>query len=158
MALAILSAALAACGGGKATRSDAAAALCAIRQVSLLGDLDGQTIDATVDMDGYNFQQATPPYTLDVMYTGGTLNMQFTDLISSAMSSTATGTIVMPAVTPHAGETICAAAGTIAIEQFVGDGQALADYIFTLTDLSLGPTCPGTSVAGSMLGCLNSAF
>jgi hypothetical protein len=57
----------------------------------------------------------------------------------------------MPASAPHAGETVCGASGTVKYEEFTNDSGT--DYVFTLMDLSVGPTCPGTPLAGSLAGC-----
>jgi hypothetical protein len=118
--------------------------------MALLGELDGQHVDASTDFSQSVFQQLTLPYSLDLS-TGNLLHLEWNEFLSKGAVTAASGTVAMPAgVAPHAGETICGAAGTFKYRDAAGGAS---DYIFTLTDLSLGPSCPGTSLAGSLAGC-----
>jgi hypothetical protein len=65
----------------------------------------------------------------------------------------ATGTIVMPAGAPHAGETFCGASGNIGETDPANTG-AHVNQVFTLGTLSVGPTCPGVALAGHISGCV----
>jgi len=91
-----------------------AQATCTFNKVTLVGDLDGQTVDVQVDQTGGLFQQFSLPYTMDTPFTGGMVHMEWTTLLPiNRPAVSATGTIVMPAGAPHAGETFCGASGNI---------------------------------------------
>lgn len=151
-ALALVALASGACGGGDGgSGSGLPPATCTAGMMALLGELDGQHVDAATAFSGWSFQQATPPHTLDLPPDGSVLHLEWTMLLPPGVSDAASGTVVMPATAPHAGELICGAGGSASYEDFTNGGGN--DYIFTLTDLSLGPTCPGTPLAGSLAGC-----
>jgi hypothetical protein len=119
--------------------------------MALLGELDGQHVDAATAFTLWSFQQGVLPHSLDLPNDGSLLHLEWRMLLPPGVPDAATGRVVIPATAPRAGETICAASGSIKYEDFTnGNG---ADYIFTLTDLSSGPTCPGTPLAGSLAGC-----
>ena len=125
-------------------------ATCTSGMLTLLGELDGQAVDASTPATSWSFQQLSLPHTLDVPGDGSVLHLEWTGLISIGGTGPASGRVIMPASAPHPGETICGAAGTLKDEE-VSDSRT--NYRFTLTDLSLGPTCPGTALAGSLAGC-----
>jgi hypothetical protein len=149
-ALALLALASAACGGSNGSGPSIPPATCTMGMLALLGDLDGQPVDASTAFSGWAFQQATTPHTLDLPFDGSLLHLEWTMLLPAGRFDVASGRVVMPATAPHAGETICGATGRVKYEDFSTNGT---DYVFTLTDLSLGPTCPGASLEGSLAGC-----
>ena len=133
-------------------------ATCTAGIVAFLGELDGQHVDASTAFSSWGFQQLTLPYSLDIPPPdGNVLHLEWTTPILENGTSAASGTAVMPATAPHAGETICAASGTMS-DRPLSSGGGDSDYVFTLTDLSSGPTCPGTSLAGSLAGCARIVF
>src|SRR4051794_13244264 len=92
--LMLLSLALAACGGGAgSSRGDAAASICIPLRVVLVGDLNGHPVDVAVRSNSSSFQQATPPYTFEVVYADGTAHLQWVDTIGSGQTAAASGTV-----------------------------------------------------------------
>jgi hypothetical protein len=130
---------------------------CMPRMMTLLGELDGQHVDASTAFTQWAIQQLTLPYSMDLPTDGSILHLEWTTGILDGGSAAASGTVVMPANAPRAGETICAATGTMGVRP-LSSGGGNSDYPFTLTDLSSGPTCPGTSLAGSLAGCAQTMF
>ncbi|HMF43699.1 MAG TPA: hypothetical protein VKQ32_23655 [Polyangia bacterium] len=125
---------------------------CMANMITLAGELDGQPVDVQEQDMGLAFQQLSMPYTLDVTYADGTLHVEWRTLFpNNGAGASATGTVIMPAAAPHAGETICAGSGTI---RDTSDNMGHSNYIFTLGTLSSGPTCPGAALAGSIDGCV----
>ena len=125
---------------------------CALNMVTLTGELDGQPVDVQENTTSLAFQQLSMPYTFDVGYADGTLHVEWnTRFADNAAGAPATGTLVMPAAAPHAGETICAGSGTM--RNTTGTSDAHSNYIFTFGTLSSGPTCPGAALIGSISGC-----
>ena len=149
----LLASTAAACGdsGGSGPGSNIPPATCTDGMIALLGELDGQHVDASAAFTSWIFQQGTRPYTLDLPYDGGMLHLEWnTPLFSGGAPAAASGTLVMPAAAPHAGETICGATGTTKYQDLSAGGS---DHSFTLTDLSSGPSCPGSPLMGSLAGC-----
>jgi hypothetical protein len=145
--------AAAACGSsGADTGVGSNAAACVANELTLAGELDGQPVAVQLDTTSSVFQQLSTPATLDVGYADGAVHLQWNNLLPIGQTTAATGTIVMPAGSPHAGETICAGSGSIT-DQSATDGAVIDNYLFTLRTLSTGPTCPGTALTGSIDGC-----
>ncbi len=143
----------AACGSsGSATAANTAA--CVSQMLTLAGDLDGQAVSVQLVPTGLVFQQGTTPHTFDVSYADGALHLEWNSLVAIGGTTAAAGTIVMPAGTPHAGETICAGTGTTITDQSTGGSSGLDNELFTLQTLSSGPSCPGTALGGSIDGCI----
>jgi hypothetical protein len=132
-------------------------AYCADKMIALMGDLDGQPVDLAVNYTSLAFQQLSMPYTFDVGYADGMLHLEWnTRFPENEGGASATGTLVMPAGAPHAGETIWGGGGTIRQTTTTdGTGSRHSNYIFTLGTLSAGPTCPGTAVAGTVSACVS---
>jgi hypothetical protein len=156
--VALLGALLVVVGCGSSARPAGAAAACAPLKVNLVGELDGQAVNAQLDVLSGSFQLVAPPYALDVgFFGGGTLEVAWTTAISYRQMTPATGNIVMPPGTPHAGETICAGSGaTRYVDSSGGNGGTGApnNNFFTFDTLTVGPTCPGTAaLTGSIDGC-----
>jgi len=149
MALLALTFGAAGCGSDG---PDGPQAPCVTGELSLLGELDGQHVDGSTAFADWSFQQLTPPHSLDLPAAGGVLHLEWSPLIQVGGSGAASGWVVMPAAAPHAGETICGA-GTVGYRDLGSNGTGGSDYFFTLANLSMGPTCPGTSLAGSLAGC-----
>jgi hypothetical protein len=144
--------AAAACGSGGADMGAGNnAAVCVPYELTLAGELDGQSVAVQVDVSSL-FQQISPPYTLDASYADGAVHLQWNKPLPIGQTTPVTGTIVMPAGSPHAGETICAGSGTVT-DQSATDGGVFDNYLFTLRTLSIGPTCPGAALAGEIDGC-----
>ena len=142
------------CGSsGSATSGDNTAA-CVSQKLTLAGELDGQSVSVQLDPTTYVFQQGTTPHTFDVGYADGALHLEWSTLVPIGGTTAATGTIVMPAGTPHAGETICAGNGTTITDQSPAGSGGVDNQLFTLQALSSGPSCPGTALAGSIDGCV----
>jgi hypothetical protein len=146
----------AACSSGMGADSSATAP-CASGFVTFTGEIGGQAVSVMVRETSGQFQQATVPYTLDVTYDGGQLHLEWTTTFPfDAPPTPATGTVVLPASAPHAGETICFATGTIREREPPADaGRFEVDTLFTMGSLSLGPSCPGAPIAGAsaLNGC-----
>jgi hypothetical protein len=141
------------CGSsGSATAANTAA--CVSQMLTLAGELDGQPVSVQLVPMGSVFQQGTTPHTFDVSYAAGALHLEWSTLVPIGGTTAATGTIVMPAGTPHAGETICAGNGTTITDQSTGGTGGSDNELFTLQTLSSGPSCPGAALAGSIDGCL----
>ena len=147
----LLALASGACGDGGGAGSAIPAATCTPGMLTLLGELDGQHVDAAIAASSWSFQQLSLPHTLDVPFDGSVLHLEWSTLISLGGTGAASGRVVMPANAPHPGETVCGASGTLKDQEV---SSTRSDYIFTLSDLSLGPTCPGAAVAGSLAGCI----
>src|SRR5262245_48359664 len=130
MALALLALTCGACGGSDGPNIPPAT--CTAGAMTLLGELDGQQADGSTAFSGWAFQQLTLPHSLDLPTDGSILHLEWSPLLSPNSSTATSGRVVMPASTPHAGETICAASGTFRYRDLSSNGN---DYIFTLTDL-----------------------
>ena len=145
--LALLALAALGCGSSDDDGSGGGSAPCTAGMLTLVGELDGQPVAVELDWSSRSWNQLGTPKTLDVGYAGGTVHLEWSELIARGDGTAASGTIVMPADAPRAGETICAGAGTTILD-------ADDAYRFALRGLSLGPTCPGAGVAGSIDGCV----
>jgi len=78
-------------------------ATCIGRTLTLVGDLDGKTVDVEANTTSALLQQSSQPYTLDVSYDGGVLHMEWSAMVSiNGRAASATGTLVMPARRRHA--------------------------------------------------------
>jgi len=145
--------ALAGVGCGSSDGASKTPASCMLHMVTILGDLDGQSLDVQEQTTSLAFQQGATPYTLDVGYADGTLHLEWnTRFADNSTTAPTTGTVVMPAAAPHAGETICVGSGTI--RDTTGGTGTHGNYIFTLGTLSSGPSCPGPGLGGSIGGCV----
>lgn len=134
------------CGSDDDSGPGGGSAPCVAEKLTLVGELEGQAVAIEIDWTSRSWNQLSSPKTLDVGYDGGSVHLEWSELIAEGDSASASGMVVMPAQAPRAGETICA------------DGSSsIADagdhYQFALRGLSLGPTCPGTALAGSIDGC-----
>ena len=138
--------ALSACSSTDPDEPERSSAPCVEGKLVLVGELDGQPVSAEVDYTGYVWAQLSTPGTLDVSYAGGSVHVEWSELVSAGSTTAASGTVIPPAPAPHAGETLCAASGSVTDEEETNP--------FTLRDLSLGPSCPGTPIAGSLDGCV----
>jgi hypothetical protein len=133
------------------------AAACVLGQLTLVGELDGQPVNVQISDTSSAFQQGSTPHTFDVDYAGGTLHLEWGALIGYSQTTAATGTAVMPAGAPHAGEAICAGSGTM---EYIdpsgnnGNPPGPENDVFSLGTLSSGPTCPGIALAGTINGCV----
>jgi hypothetical protein len=147
-----------ACGSSGGPAGDGteimAPAACVANKLTLVGELDDQPVDLQIDLTSSLFQQVHVPYSTDLGYVGGSAHVQWnTMIISDRPAVAATGTVVMPPGAPHAGETICGGKGTIEGTDPAGTGFKI-NQIFTLGTLTVGPTCPGPVLAGSIKGCV----
>ena len=150
---------LGACGiaavgcGSSADGGGGTPSTCALNMFTIIGDLDGQSVDVQEQTTSLAFQQLSMPYTFDVGYADGTLHVEWNKVIpNNGGAASTTGTVVMPAAAPHAGETICAGSGTI--RETSGTSGVRSNYIFTFGTLSSGPSCPGPGLGGSIGGCV----
>ncbi len=130
-------------------------AACVPGKVTVLGALDDERVDGQFERGGARYQTLDLPYSLVVQgATGPVLNIEFdSQPIEGGPAVVARGFIVMPTGGPHAGETICAAGGSFWREAAAVDAAPFGPYHFTLTMLSVGPTCPGAALAGTLTGC-----
>jgi hypothetical protein len=147
----------AACGadGGGSGPGGITPAVCVAGKLVFTGDLDGDPFDVQVDPGTELFQQFSPPFSWDLNYTAGMLHLQWNSpIFIDGSGAAATGTMVMPAGAPHAGETICGASGTIAQKDTSGGTGAHVNNLFALGTLSAGPTCPGAALSGGISGCV----
>jgi len=129
---------------------------CVDYYMALNGTLDGQPVDAQVEIAGALFQQIQQPYTYDVDYRpSGGMHLFWTKLLPIDGPAVAiTGNIDMIAGGPHGGETLCALGGALKqVDISNGTGQ-MTEYRFTLEMLSSGAACNGAPVAGSINGCI----
>jgi hypothetical protein len=144
---------LAACGSSGDGGPSGPTATCTANTITLAGEVDGQPVDASLFETSFLFQQVAKPYTCDVGYDGGMMHLEWNTVFPiDGPAASVTGTIVMPAGAPHATESLCAGSGNIREHDEDGTGFH-TDQIFTLGTLSVGPTCPGTAVAGTINGC-----
>jgi hypothetical protein len=145
-ALLFLAISLTACSGDDSSDPSSSSAPCVVGKLTLIGELEGQAVSVEVDWTGRSWNQLSEPKTLDVSYGGGMVHMEWNELVAVGSTTDATGNIVMPPGAPRAGETVCGGAGSSITDR---DDQ----FAFGLRDLSLGPTCPGSPLAGSLDGC-----
>jgi hypothetical protein len=145
------------CGGGGPAGDGTeitATPPCATNKLTLVGEVEGQPVDLTIDLTSSTFQQLNVPYTADLGYVGGSAHLQWNISIGAdGRAVAATGNVVMPAGAPRAGETICGGKGTIKGMDPTGMGFKLSQ-LFTLGTLTVGATCPGMAVAGGVRGCV----
>jgi hypothetical protein len=131
---------------------------CVAGEGTLVGTLDGQNVTAQLDLT-YAGQSFTLPYTFDLPNAtlpsySGKVHLEYTTPIGLDQPVPITGTIVMPAGAPHAGETICVGAGMFEYQSLPADSSLRTGVLFSLEDLSAGPSCPGTPLTGRMDACL----
>jgi hypothetical protein len=132
------------CGG---VEDEVGSAPCLAGKLTLVGDLDGQPVSSEVDWTSFTWDQLTDPRHFSVTYDGGALELEWDGIVSSGNSIRASGSLVMPAGAPYAGNTICSGAGTR-----VADHDDV--FPFVLRSLTVGTICPGTPVAGTLDGCV----
>lgn len=125
-------------------------AACVQSSVALVGALDGTKADGCFPMSWHTMDQASSPSTMDVEFgTEGKVHLQWTGLLPNGSSTPATGTLKMPVEGASAGKQFCVDTGSFAMFE-VGVGERL--YVFNLSKLSSGATCPGAAVTGSLQG------
>ena len=149
--------ALAACGGSDdetGGQNAGAAVECAPDSMRLKGTIDGTPVDRSEPIQGSGLTQVGAGH-FDSMYVGpdlindperSWLVLDWPAAVPHDSRSTATGTLVLPAGEPMAGQTLCARDGT-----FVGFTREGVFY-FGLRSLSAGTDCT-TPLAGSLDGC-----
>jgi hypothetical protein len=137
-------------GGG--TNGTPGAPICAKSSVELSGMLEGASANGSYSgPSSYAFINALggQPGTIDVSFgSGGTLHLQWANLLADDQSGPATGTLTMPSEGPHAGQIYCVTAATV-VPRSMTEGGGTS---FTLSSLAKG-ACPGAGVSGTLDGC-----
>jgi hypothetical protein len=135
-------------GGGDGDTNPAEPGACVEKHITVAGALDGENVDLSLAYTSFYFVNGSGGQ-LDVTYAGGALHLTLADLAAYGETVAASGTIQMPAGAPHAGEAICAGSASTITPLEEG-------YKFELAELSLGATCPGQVITGSLHGCAKS--
>jgi hypothetical protein len=123
---------------------------CEQSSLALVGNLEGTKADQCYAMSWHTIDQSTSPASVELEFgTEGKVHLEWTGLISDGVSTPAKGTLKMPAEGPSGGKTYCVDDGTFAMFEL---DLGVRAYVFSLTKLSSGATCPGTAAQGSVQG------
>lgn len=143
--------------GGGAGGASAGAALCKEERVGLEGELEGESVSVDVLWDGWIYDG--PGGVLTINFAGGALDLKPATATSSDVGPVdVDGLLTMPSGTPRAGETLCVDEATLLVCDGTGSDECtqLPRFTFELAKLSTSPDgkCPGTPIAGKLVGCM----